>query len=93
MSVRCDKRNISLELERSKMQEFLRFYNEKSTGDWILEIYHSDVRYWTIKIAYKNTHPKYGETIIDVQSSDIDLVFARAQVEFKEWLLDTVGMY
>ena len=75
------------------MQEFIRFYNEKNRGDWTLEIYHSSIMDWCITIKFKITNSKFGDTIIDVQSSDMELAFAQAQVNFKEWLLENHGGY
>lgn len=75
------------------MQEFIRFYNEKNKGAWTLEIYHSSIMDWCITIGYKTTHSRNGETIIHIQDGDMDLAFAKAQVAFKEWLLENEGGY
>lgn len=75
------------------MVEFLRFYDESNEGAWSLEIYHSSIMDWCITIGYKTTHHKHGEVIINVQGCDMDLVFAKAQVNFKEWLLENQGGY
>jgi hypothetical protein len=75
------------------MQDFLKFYNEKKKGNWTLNIYHSSIMDWCITIGYKVTSKNHGETIIDVQSCDMEFVFAKAQVELKEWLLNNEGGY
>lgn len=76
------------------MKTFLKLYEDKyySRG-WNLSIYHSSIVDWTIQIGYKTTHPKYGELIIDIQESDMDLAFAKAQVELKKWLLENEEGY
>jgi hypothetical protein len=70
------------------MQDFLEFFNEKKRSyGWALEIYYSSIMDWCISIGYKTTHPKHGDTIIQVQNCDMKLVFANAHVQLKEWLL------
>jgi|688.fasta_scaffold506724_2 hypothetical protein len=76
------------------MNEFLVFFNEKRRiYGWSLEIYYSSIMDWCITIGYKTTHPKHGDTILHVQSCDMEYVFAKAQVELKEWLLENEGGY
>ncbi|UED78102.1 hypothetical protein [Brevibacillus sp. DP1.3A] len=75
------------------MHEFVRFYDEANKGDWYLEIYHSSIMDWCIRIGYKTTHHRRGEAIINVQDCDMDLAFAKAQVAFKEWLRESEGGY
>lgn len=76
------------------MSDFLKFYNSiKSNHSFALEIYHSSIMDWCITIGYKVTSIKHGETIIHVQSCDMELVFAMAQVELKNWLSENEGGY
>lgn len=75
------------------MQDFLLFYNEVKKGSWALEIYHSSIMDWCITIGYKVGHLLNGTTIIHVQNYDMQLVFAKAQVELKEWLSKFEGGY
>jgi hypothetical protein len=76
------------------MSDFLKFYDRiKHNKGWALEIYHSSIMDWCISIGYKTTHPKHGEMILYVQSCDMELAFAKAQVELKEWLLKNEGGY
>lgn len=76
------------------MHDFLKFYDGIKHGKgWALNIYHSSITDWCIRVEYKTTHPKYGETIIHVQCSDMELAFAKAQVALKEWLLENDGGY
>ncbi|KAF6620515.1 hypothetical protein HFE03_07640 [Paenibacillus sp. EKM102P] len=77
------------------MEEFIKFYDsiKKYHKSWTLEVYHSDVLDWCISVGYRIGHPWHGRTIIHVQSNDIELAFAKAQVELKEWLLEKDGGY
>lgn len=76
------------------MQEFLEFYNSiyRSYG-FNLEIYHSSIMDWVITIGYKYTNSKRGQNVIRVSGNDMNLVFAKAQVSLKEWLLKNKGGY
>lgn len=76
------------------MDEFFKLYNAKSNNrGWNLQVYHSSITDWTIKVGYKSTHPKHGDTIITVQHCDVEYAFAKAQVMLKEWLLENEGGY
>jgi len=75
------------------MLEFIRFYDEANEGDWYLEIYHSSIMDWCIRIGYKTSHHRRGETIVNIEDCDMDLAFAKAQVAFKEWLRENEGGY
>ena len=59
-----------------------------------LEVTYSKVCDWMIYI-YKQGCGENGSDlkILDVQDCDIDLCFARAQVELKEWLSENNGGY
>lgn len=77
------------------MEEFLNFVDEKRHGlPMHVGIYFSRKDFaWHINvwvIGYEND----GDTeIINVQSCDIELAFAKAQVQLKEWLLENEGGY
>ncbi|RBP59302.1 hypothetical protein DES36_11927 [Alkalibaculum bacchi] len=76
------------------MEAFLKFYNEINfKNGFALYIYHSSIVDWCITIGYKASHPKHGEEIIKIHNSDMELAFAKAQVEFKQWLLENKGGY
>ncbi|MCY9545229.1 hypothetical protein M5X00_31765 [Paenibacillus alvei] len=75
------------------MNEFLRFYDSIPNSEWCLNIYHSRIMEWCIKIDFKESHPYHGELIVNVQSSDVELAFAKALVVLKEWLLENKGGY
>lgn len=75
------------------MNELIRFYDSIPNSEWFLNIYYSRIMEWCIKIGYKESHPKHGELIVNVQSNDMELAFAKAQVLFKEWLLENKGGY
>ncbi|MCY7485800.1 hypothetical protein [Paenibacillus alvei] len=75
------------------MSEFLRFYGSINTNEWFLNIHHSSIMDWCIRIGYKESHPRRGEVIVNVQCTDMELAFAKAQVLLKEWLLENKGGY
>jgi hypothetical protein len=76
------------------MNDFLMFYDKIKHGrGWALEIYHSSIMDWCITIGYKVTHVKHGDTILHIQSCDMELCFAMAQVELKKWLSENEGGY
>jgi len=75
------------------MEAFIRFYAKVNPGHWALDIRHSSIVDWSITVGYKASHPKYGESIIHVQGWDVDLAFAKAQVQLKEWLTEHNGGY
>lgn len=77
------------------MNEFLKFFDEKvKTYPMHLEIYYSKIMDWCITV-YKKGCGENGEdiTILAVQSCDMELAFAKAQVELKEWLSENEGGY
>lgn len=84
------------------MNEFLTFFDEIcSHFPMHLEIGYSKVCDWTILIYKKgcaNDYPNAyhdGDDVIIVQVSDCDmeLCFAKAHVELKEWLSEYEGGY
>ncbi len=77
------------------MNEFLRFFDKKvETYPMHLEVYYSKIMDWCIHV-YKKGCGDCGEDIeiAYVQHCDIELCFAKAQVELKEWLLEHEGGY
>ena len=77
------------------MKEFIEFFDEKvKTYPMHLEIYYSKIMDWCISI-YKKGCGQNGEDlhILSVQSCDMNLAFAKAQVELKEWLSENEGGY
>lgn len=77
------------------MQDFLKFYDLMADKyGFTLNIYRYGVSDWVIRIGYTGENVSCPvETIVSVQNCDMDLAFATAQVEFKEWLLDHKGGY
>lgn len=75
------------------MNDFLRFYNRVANSNGFrLEIYHSSIADWCITVGFKTTY-KDGEDIFTVQDCDVELAFAKAQVQLKEWLRENKGGY
>lgn len=73
------------------MNEFIRFFDEKVRDyPMHLEIYYSKIMDWCIRV-YKKMETDIE--IVNVQDCDVDLAFAKAQVELKEWLLKNEGGY
>lgn len=71
------------------MSDFLKFFNEyNAKRNFKLEIYYSGIMDWCI-----NIYTKDNESIINIQNCDMEFVFARAQVEFKEYLLEHFDGY
>lgn len=73
------------------MNEFIKFFDEK-VHDYPmhLEIYYSKIMDWTIRVWKKMDK---DIEIVDVQDCDVELAFAKAQVQLKEWLLENEGGY
>lgn len=77
------------------MSDFLKFFAEKVKDyPMHLEIYYSKVMDWCIDIYKKDiwTGEKLAE-MVNVQNCDMELAFAKAQVELKEWLMENEGGY
>ena len=77
------------------MNEFLKFFDEKvETYPMHLEITFSKICDWCISV-WKKGCGKNGEdiSIVDVQSCDLELCFAKAQIALKEWLSEHEGGY
>jgi len=73
------------------MSDFLKFIDETVKNYPVhMEIYYSKTMDWCITI-WKNMGEKVE--IVNVQSNDMELVFAKAHVELKEWLLENEGGY
>ena len=73
------------------MNEFLKFFDEKTLDyPMHLEIYYSKIMDWTIRV-YKKMDKDIE--IVNIQDCDVELAFAKAQVQLKEWLADNEGGY
>lgn len=77
------------------MNDLIIFFEEVNNRslEYTMEIYYSSIVDWRVTIGYKYTHPRHGEMIVDVQHCDKEYVFAKAQVLFKEWLLEHESGY
>lgn len=84
------------------MEDFLKFLEDKVQNfPMHVEITYSTVTDWSIYIYKKNCASDYPEAkhngsdviIVDVQDNDMELAFARAHVQLKEWLLQFDGGY
>lgn len=84
------------------MSEFLNFFNEKAKSfPMHLEIGYNKVADWGILIYKKGGAADYPGAVSDgddviicrVSGSDMGLVFAKAQIALKEWLLEYEGGY
>lgn len=77
------------------MTEFLKFFDEKvKTYPMHMEICYSKVMDWTIYV-YRLGCGENGEilVLVDVQDCDMELAFAKAQVQLKNWFLENEGGY
>lgn len=84
------------------MNEFLKFFDEKSSGfPMHLEISYSKMCDWNIMIYKKGVAEYYPEAkhdgddvmIANVNNCDMELCFAMAHVALKEWLSEFEGGY
>ena len=84
------------------MYDFLKFFNEKVKDfPMHLEIGYNKTADWGIYIYKQGCAKNYPDSfnngedavICNVQDSDMELAFARAHVELKEWLLENEGGY
>ena len=84
------------------MNEFLLFVDKLRESFPIhVEIYYSKIMDWCITITKKGCASDYPESmhdgndaiLVQEQDSDMQLVFAKAQVSLKQWLLDNDGGY
>lgn len=84
------------------MYDFLTFFDEEVRSfPMHLEICYSKTMDWTITITKKGCASDYPDSvkrgndavIVDEQDGDIGLVFAKAHVALKEWLLENEGGY
>lgn len=70
------------------MNEFLNFFDEmRKRKNYRLEIYYSKISDWCIEICLEE------KRIVYAQDCDKQLVFAKAQVDFKNWLRDNESGY
>lgn len=75
------------------MSDFLNFFAEKVRYyPMHLEVYYSKITDWSIHVWRRNNDGG-DEEIVFVQGCDAELVFAKAQVELKEWLSEHEGGY
>ena len=51
-----------------------------------LSIYNSSIMDWVIEVGYKTAHKKSGKIVVYVQTCDMELAFAEAQVKLKEYM-------
>lgn len=77
------------------MDDFLKFFAEKvKRYPMHIEIYYSKVMDWCINIYKKNIWTgEKEEEIVDIQNCDMELAFAKAQVELKKWFMENEGGY
>lgn len=77
------------------MSDFLKFFAEKVRYyPMHLEVYYSKITDWSIHVWRNGTGDNgEDEEIVFVQGCDAELVFAKAQVELKEWLSEHEGGY
>lgn len=84
------------------MNEFLNFFNNKrKTFPMHLEIMYNKTCDWSIYIYKKGCAEDYPNSdkyendavICMAQSCDMELAFAMAQVQLKEWLCEHEGGY
>jgi hypothetical protein len=72
------------------MKEFIDTYeNWELKFGLKLEIYHSSIVDWCIRVGFKHK----TDIILNIQESDLELAFAKAQIKLKEWLLENNGGY
>ena len=84
------------------MSDFLRFVNDLRKRFPIhVEIYYSKIMDWCVRITkvgcasdYPGSpHDGNDAILCNVQDLDMELAFAKAHVELKEWLSDYDGGY
>lgn len=77
------------------MTEFLKFFNEKRRHyPMHLEITYSKICDWIIRIYRKGCAPDGSDLhLVFVQHPDMELAFAKAHVDLKEWFLEYEGGY
>ena len=84
------------------MDDFLKFFYEKvQSYQMHLSISYSKIIDWCIEVTKIGCADMYPDAvhsgndvvIVQVQHSDMELAFAKAHVELKEWLLEHDGGY
>lgn len=77
------------------MDDFLKFFAKKVlTYPMHLEVSYSKVTDWSVRVYRKGcADDGSDEVIVSTQDCDAELCFAVAQVQLKEWLLETEGGY
>ena len=75
------------------MNDFLKFFDEKSkTYPMHLEIGYCKLCDWSIFVWRKMSDVETRK-ILYIESPDMELCFAKAHVELKEWLMKVEGGY
>ena len=77
------------------MDEFLKFFDEaKYNYPMHMEIYYSSICDWCITIwTGRNSNFANRKRIVNIQNCDMEYVFAKAQVELKDYLSEHEGGY
>ena len=85
------------------MDDFLRFFNEKKNYfPMRLSIFYSKNSDWNILVYKKGCIAEYPDSkrdeqgnviLAEVQDCDMELAFAKAHVQLKEWLSEFEGGY
>ena len=77
------------------MADFLKFFDDKKSDyPMHLEIGYCKICDWSIHIYKRGCGKNGGDLeIVNVQECDMELCFAKAQVELKEWLSENNGGY
>lgn len=75
------------------MYDFLKYFDEIKKGyPMHLKIYYSKIMDWCIDIWKKGCAEDGGDLkLVQVQHCDMELCFAMAHVQLKEWLLEHEG--
>lgn len=85
------------------MDDFLRFFDKKREQfPMHLDIYYGKISDWNINVWKKgcaedypgcNTNENGDVIIVQVQECDMELAFAKAHVQLKDWLSEFEGGY
>lgn len=77
------------------MNEFLKFFDEKVMDyPMHMQIYYSKNVDWCINVWKKGCGENGQDiNIVNVESCDMELCFAKAHVQLKEWLIENEGGY
>jgi hypothetical protein len=77
------------------MSDFLKFFDDKvNKYPMHMNIYYSKITDWGIHIWKKGCGESGKDIeILNVQDCDMELCFAKAHVELKEWFCENEGGY